>query len=417
MTIYTPEPIAKTGKATCWEQAASCCGATSMSTHTSAEATENISNYSSMKWTDVPTQVEKIEDGKYMLLATIEKCTYGKDFEVRAYDGNDEAKHYNRRSFLYSRNDFLPYLDDSHCDWDSDGNIVASMTYRMMNSDIPVLPGEFSVDINGTKFTPQVEDFGNRQKVTVVINPRKDLPEGTYSEISFGAKNITGGRTYYINNLSLTVSESTATYTDDGEKSDCIRLCGIDWAKGNLVDNKIATHNWETEYCYGNNPTEAKGEEVKGDDQLDIVAQNLPGWVTPSAEDFRKLMEMSYIYCKISDGTYGLLFQTCKPGEKRFVANLPNDSPLNETTANKLGLFLPDTNGYYRYRYTESSNYSYYRTSSGYHYESGANVEYSTVFRFRNTTEMELKNFSYYYSYSYGYTYYYFRFNIRPIKK
>ncbi|MCI7051609.1 MAG: hypothetical protein MR971_08710 [Bacteroidales bacterium] len=48
-----------------------------MSTHTSAEATENISNYSSMKWTDVPTQVEKIEDGKYMLLATIEKCTNG----------------------------------------------------------------------------------------------------------------------------------------------------------------------------------------------------------------------------------------------------------------------------------------------------------------------------------------------------
>lgn len=129
-------------------------------------------------------------------------------------------------------------------------------------------------------------------------------------------------------------------------------------------------------------------------------------------------MEMSYIYCKISDGTYGLLFQTCKPGEKRFVANLPNDSPLNETTANKLGLFLPNTNGYiYRNKYTKDSTYSYYRTSSGYYYDSGANVRYSTVFRFWLTLDVELKYFFSYYDSSYGYNYYNYRFNIRPIKE
>lgn len=72
--------------------------------------------------------------------------------------------------------------------------------------------GDYSVDFDLYDLLPSSTPYSG---VTIVLN------------VVFGE---------YKKDLSYSVMvEKTASFDDDGDKGDCVRIAGIDWAKGNLV--------------------------------------------------------------------------------------------------------------------------------------------------------------------------------------
>ncbi len=168
--------------------------------------------------------------------------------------------------------------------------------------------------------------------------------------------------------LSYNINSETAksTYSTDGLKTDCYRLCGIDWALGNLqcVDDvwKIADSQysviasspcWKTEYftydytktgavystCREKDPNSL---DIQGDVERDVVAANVPGWVLPNYNQAYSLVnnasyQKGYV---VVDGyrRYGILYYN--GGESRYTSN-ERYVEFDAKELNNLGVFLP----------------------------------------------------------------------------
>lgn len=223
--------------------------------------------------------------------------------------------------------------------------------------------------------------FGNITKIATVASgkitasfPLEELSvTDSYDGFYLTAKNE-NGESYASIAYKLLVSSGTNNYSDDGEKSDCIRLCGIDWAKGNLVydhgtwrikENAAANTQASNTSNYGEyfspyfttcdnqfrNRTGivyTEREEYQGyvnGIYGDVTAAHLSGWVTPSADQMSLLRtQVGANYLSRISGKNGLLFFPVM-ANRQFIGNLPINIEMRPTNA----LYLP-------YGYVSSSS-------------------------------------------------------------
>lgn len=210
--------------------------------------------------------------------------------------------------------------------------------------------------------------------IIIDIDAQK-LSAGSYSYVDLYVGNGFGNDAYIRIPLFLNVKTATNTFADDGEKGDCIRLCGIDWAKGNLQYNsgewRIAPTqdavfgvngsdaNHIEYFCYGDIDAELKtsryffdipetvGENIQGNELYDVATARLNGgWCLPDPQDFETLItNASYQFGYVDrDGirTYGYLFYNA--GNKIYTS-IQNVS-FDAGNLDEIGLFLPAI-GYY----------------------------------------------------------------------
>lgn len=213
--------------------------------------------------------------------------------------------------------------------------------------------------------------------IIIDIDAQK-LSAGSYSYVDLYVGNGFGNDAYIRIPLFLNVKTATNTFADDGEKDDCIRLCGIDWAKGNLQYNsgewRIAPTqdavfgvngsdaNHIEYFCYGDIDAELKTTthlfnippqvgileyDIQGDRLYDVVAANLQGnWCLPTPENFADLLQ--YASCQYGyvdrNGvrTYGYMFYNS--GDKILMST--QNVGFDAEHLDEIGLFLP-TIGYY----------------------------------------------------------------------
>ena len=328
-----------------------------------------------------------VADG--MIQATATGLLYGVSYEVRPYMVTTAGT---------QRPDITGYIYHNAADFAPvpDGEIAMSMPE----------PGhlEFLVSYSLVDYTQEASSatltFGGQNyamtlennivaRATVDLN---ELPDGTYSSVSVEVSNAFGSNSIQ-RELGLSVSSSPQQYAGDGEREDCIRLCGIDWAKGNLLYEegvwKIAESQgrtfsagkqWDTEhvehFTYGETTGELHDDFVRdwyvfafldtatrysisGDASYDVAAAHLgaDGWVLPSSADLLMLARnASWQYAIVTVGNkvvYGYLFYT--PGTKRFVCTTPVS--IDADDLNGMGLFLPGC-GYYNRRYYSEYHFS-----------------------------------------------------------
>lgn len=99
--------------------------------------------------------------------------------------------------------------------------------------DSTVIPTSASLKLGSSSYPMTITKVSAGQfevKADVVL---ENLSEGSYANATIEVSNAIGSGSQSIA-LGLTISSNSAQYSDDGMKDDCIRLCGIDWAKGNL---------------------------------------------------------------------------------------------------------------------------------------------------------------------------------------
>lgn len=225
------------------------------------------------------------------------------------------------------------------------------------------------------------------------------LPEGNYSNLELKISNLFG-ESVQTNSLDLTVQKAQQTYADDGRKSDCIRLCGVNWATGNFcyyndqaliagsqyaykVDNEYFTfgstglmNRYYSRYWDGSEPL-----EIQGNAEYDVVAAHLPGWCMPSVDNALALQNASTTYCYVDreNSSYkGQLFLPAANG-KIFVSKVP----LVVSSASLEGdwLFLPARGRVGTYNYAKPDNMSWgqYMLSSRTWNDHGNGVSHSII--------------------------------------
>lgn len=222
--------------------------------------------------------------------------------------------------------------------------------------------------------------------VTVRIPFIGDLAAGDYSGITVTTTNDWGTSAYKWN-YSATVSNVTGSYTGDGNKGDCIRLCGIDWAKGNFVvtdgTGKIQANQWVVEpkksskyngayfNAANNHRSITKSEvtvnsnyyvELKGNKTYDAVTAYLDGWGTPSNSDYQMFIDKASVQlCNVvlANGTRvkGILLMSPQNRHRKIISTT-DFVDVSYLDVDDIGLFLPVCGFFYwdSYHYNSSSN-------------------------------------------------------------
>ncbi len=289
--------------------------------------------------------------------------------------------------------------------------------YRTYYTTVSVDKKNFLPQITGTKFYMNtVGKLGVEATYTVPLNAASPTSAYiVYKNLKADAT-ISNGKVYadidltklegltdsdnmyvYLENIVGTVSSPTGYYAktntyadinpDDGPQSDCIRMGGVDWAKGNLqyvngtwkiAERQDATvHKFSTStyyyeakinsniehFYYGDtraiylsypNPITdpfPNNFDIQGNKEYDVVAAHLDNWVLPNTTQLRKLTTVSaQLGYTMVDGkqVIGMLFYNT--GSKLIIRS--NEMvEFKSSDLDKLGLFLPILG----FRYYENS--------------------------------------------------------------
>lgn len=250
------------------------------------------------------------------------------------------------------------------------------------------------------------------------------LPSSTpYSGVTVVLNGVFGE---YKENLSYSVLvEKTISFDDDGDKGDCVRIAGIDWAKGNLAcDNgkwiignqtdrysSPNTSAYGTYFSFGNTEMDnvfhgwSKNiSDIQGNPDYDVVAAHIPGWMLPSKDDFSKLIT----YASVLSTYGGIMFTPSKEG-KRFYSN----SAVSYGILDAKDIILLPCNGIYSKDNGVEDDFlkGYYMSSTAAYY----GPYYSMGYGLNNNELNNLFGLSGYYDSEYKYATY--KFNVRPVKK
>lgn len=254
----------------------------------------------------------------------------------------------------------------------SHGIIAMELNYEV-KPEYPLTNAKIS--INGKN----LETTFDNEKVITEINIFDYPTPDTYKEFYITLSNEIGETSWTVPYSANTYDEDTQ-YSNDGNNEDYIKVCGIDWAKGNLLyekgEWKIANKQDYTfhfqknspldnehieHFCYGQ--TEAylytaydknrfkwythaildqEQCDIQGDPAADVVSANIKeNWVLPSEEQFQTLIDHAssqYGYTILNGDTVsGCLFYTTNNKKVKSTTYLKFDS----NNIDNLGLFLP----------------------------------------------------------------------------
>lgn len=210
---------------------------------------------------------------------------------------------------------------------------------------------------NGTKYTIKFGDISSVQTNRIKdwdlyeleVTPKNGEKE--YSGIWVTAENEWGTSEVYAHyNVRICSCNSRS---DDGDKGDCVRIGGVDWAKGNLV-RKSNTYELQS------NPKSDDQSRFSYGTNADYLAHIGAKWATPKSDDFKALMEYgSWQWYGAGFYGKGKLFIPSKKG-KRFYSTTEMD--MNELEIPDDGIFMV-AGGYSK----SSSGSSRYDVGVGYY--------------------------------------------------
>lgn len=269
----------------------------------------------------------------------------------------------------YSKASFSPQTGEVVLSMNETGKLRIEVPYVLADATQAVTHA--TLTFSGQQLPVRIEEG----KIVADID-LSDLPGAGGSVFSLSLGNAMGTTESYIP-FAVTLSEATTQYPDDGNKEDCIRLCGVDWAKGNLQYEKGAWKIAERQDAtfahisdYGTNPdyvehfsfgettatlyddfhsywythafTELETVSIQGDPAADVVAAHIPGgWVLPSSTDLRRLVteaSWQYGYTEYEGQTiYGFLFYN--GGQK--ITHSYTAVQFDSKQLDDMGLFLP----------------------------------------------------------------------------
>lgn len=326
---------------------------------------------------DIKATPTKNADGSITLRAPFQG-EYGKLYSFYPYatDGQQTQKGATS-TFKYTQSDFSPSKASSKLSFDENGQIVAVANYDR-TSGHPIT--EATVSYGGLDLPTTITNNGST--VTAVLDLSRLEKGESYKSFVISAKNdmgVTNSQTSF----SVTVpNTSTESYPDDGEKEDCIRLCGIDWAKGNLANDG-------DKYYIEENQWEAGGDYSARDKEGKLIdwAEKLSTWKSPSQSNVKLLLTASRFPCNVvcADGRkiFGYLYISPKGRQIKLDANARVDVAYN--LVNKIGLFLPNNDKGYLSSETNISNTSSSYTQSRYVFYETSGI-WKTVYRLNKKT-------------------------------
>ncbi len=186
-----------------------------------------------------------------------------------------------------------------------------------------------------------------------------------YKYLTLYAENILGQRTS-TKLFNFLISASSASYQDDKVYDDCIRVCGIDWAKGNMSESyTISSNQWNTGAYFDGVVSTSYTSSIKGT-SLD-PATNIAGgeWVTPNTADFNVLVNGASLLYGYVNNTLGILFFAPQDDRKVVMNSDAGLINLSEDLINNSAcLFLPFAGAIVEGSYTDVSTCARYYTST-----------------------------------------------------
>lgn len=325
-----------------------------------------------------------VEDG--IMSSALQGLPYDKNINVRPYvittEGEtSDSSSYLQTSVFFSKDDVLLEADISTLDFEmiAPGQVRVAVSCRK-KSDYS--PGEIVSAHIGLGDVVQPAEIADTSLSAVF--DLNEFPVGTYDGVRIMIENKVGGEEQTVTgNYEWTVKAPVNAYSDDGAYEDCIRLCGIDWAKGNLqsldennvviasqqwglLDEPYTTGFYNEYFSWGDISARAYGVphlnyngatvNYKGNPGEDIVTAYLgSGWATPDMEDWKTLLANASMQCiRINDTdgqeVKGLLLWGARNG--KIVSSrveMTTSIPLDDIQ-NAGYLFLP-AQGYYYYLY------------------------------------------------------------------
>ena len=365
-------------------------------------------------------------DGQGYISATYTNMEYGNNYELSPFIGNERNIVRGDRVYLnLNKYNLIPKFVSSKISMNANGEIVVEAVFSkpdiyddlsFENTYIPVKSAQ--IMFGKTGITPSVSDDGTTVSATLG-NPVNIETSNYYIDVvaanDYGNNSIRVG--YDFNTYSV-----TDTYDDDGLKNDCIRLCGMDWAKGNLIvengkgriqDNQwsMPENNESSNQAYFNvdelpeNPN--RNYELKGLPKYDFVTMYYNrSWATPSSEDMISLPnKASRQTCNVElengEHVYGVLFMS--PGKAKRIFTSNTTIYISHKDVDKLGLFLPCA-GYYGYAALQKEDnledFKYLTSTIRSYYNNSINIfcymEYSTWYgRYRISSTYASNNVFY----------------------
>lgn len=302
---------------------------------------------------------------------------YGQTVQIVPYlsASDGEVKSRYTQEIKYEKNDFMPYATSYLLSMPSIGKLRLEVDCTVKDSQYPLTNAVAS--FNGISSNASISQNG----ISVDFN-LADMDKSSDSNISFSLSNALGTTTWTVP-MAVTTAIATAHYADDGCYDDYIRLCGVDWAKGNLIcdegiwriastqdesfldrDKNIVSTKQIEYFTFGETNADIYSKNhgywythafevntscsIQGDPASDVVAANLSdGWTLPSKSDLLKLADTAswqYGYTERNGKiTYGILFYTHT--EKLFHSF--TTVRFDAEKLDEMGLFLPAL-GYHR---------------------------------------------------------------------
>jgi lipoprotein len=327
-------------------------------------------------------------DGCYCLTISLQDLQFSQVYNIQPFIGDDAYQNVGKDIAInistYNLKPSWPRME-----WTMNDNkeLVCKAYYSCYLGTSSYRPVEsITATVDGKNIEATLSEDG--QMASINLGNIYKLNAGDYStNITLSATNIFGSSERTIT-YGYSISETTARFPDDGMKDDCIRVCGIDWAKGIFYyDNTtrkygIATEQWSKSSELGQsffpiaNGQRRVGSDIvldkydyanlKGDKKYDVVTQYTNTWGTPSESDFQLLVDNTSIQpCHVIDESGnnipGFLFLFPSDTGKRFVSK--SSVSINYKDVDKLGLFFPN-NGYLYYNSWSNHNDLYYLSST-----------------------------------------------------
>ena len=308
--------------------------------------------------------------GDNLIEATLPNLEYGRPYHVTPYIRTTIGivNSPNSSDFIYNSEVFAPVATASTVELVGKGIYHIYVDYTTYKSYPLTTATAFA---NGEA----IETLSFDDKSVVVEININDLNKNSYTVVNLTLTNAIGSMTYTVP-FSLSLSDTDITYSDDGAREDYIRVCGVDWAKGNLQyekgvwkiantqDHSFLSYGINPDYVeyffYGDlNPVYKTSEDmpyfpehtgygsidIKGSLSYDIATARLSNeWSIPSSEELNLLAnKASYQYAYVERNgqrTYGFLFYTNK-GKIARGYNYQREVRIDENKLDELGLFLP----------------------------------------------------------------------------
>lgn len=302
---------------------------------------------------------------------TLSNLPYGRTVRIVPYlsAAEGEVKSRYTQEIKYEKKDFMPYATSYLLSMPSIGKLRLEVDCTVKDSRYPLTNAVAS--FNGISNNASISQNG----ISVDFN-LADMDKSSDSNISFSLSNALGTTTWTVP-MTVTTAIATAHYADDGCYDDYIRLCGVDWAKGNLLyddgvwriasrqdesflesgksivsttqiehfsfgETNAQIHKDRHEYWYTNAFELRSSCCIQGNPASDVVAANLSGgWVMPLKTDLDKLAKTAswqYGYTECNGKiVYGILFYTASEKLMRSFTTVRFDSEKLDD----MGLFLP----------------------------------------------------------------------------